>query len=96
MINKINNYIERILTKFRPSLPTLGVELGKSSFKLSLVKRNSDSAATLLDYSIIDLEPEREYKDSEITSLLEAAVKDMEIAQESHVNFVISGSNVDS
>jgi len=96
MINKINDSIERLIAKFRPSLPALGVELGNSSFKLSLVKRNSDSTVTLLDYSIIDLEPEREYKDSEITSLLEAAVKDMEIAQESHVNFVISGSNVDS
>ena len=96
MINKINDFINPIIAKFKPSLPTLGVELGKNSLKLSLIKKNLDSTATLLDYSIIDLEQGKEYKDSEITSLLEDAIRRMDIAQECSVNFVISGSDVDS
>lgn len=96
MLNKINDFIKPIVAKFKPSLPTLGVELGKNSFKLSLLKKNSDHTATLLDYSIIELEEGKEYKDNEITALLEAAIKDMGVVQECNVNFIISGSEVDS
>ena len=93
---KIEKSIKSACLKFMPSPPVLGVETSQISVKIIILKQESDSSASLLNYFIIPLSKDEGYESQEFVSKVTNLLKALQLPHNIEVKFVASGSKIDS
>jgi len=93
---KIEKSIKSACLKFMPSPPVLGVETSQISVKIIILKQESDSSASLLNYFIIPLSKDEGYESQEFASKVTNLLKALQLPHNIEVKFVASGSKIDS
>jgi len=95
-IDKLNEIIEKISSKFMPPLPSIGIELAANCIKVVFVKQESEGTASLLDYFILKFDKEDGYDEPATASKVKSLVEGMGLPQAVLSKFAISGAKVDS
>ena len=93
---KIEKSIKSACLKFMPSPPVLGVETSQVSVKIIILKQESDSSASLLNYFIIPFSKDEGYESQELVSKVTNLLKTLQLSHNIEVKFVASGSKIDS
>jgi len=92
-MTNIEQIINTFLSKVMPLPLQLGIEISYSCLKLVLIKRDSPTKATLLDYSIIPLAGGNT---ADAADAIKDILKDSKGLADAEAKFVISGSQVDT
>jgi len=95
-LTKIEQSLKETCARFMPSLPILGVETSQRFVKMAVLKRESDSSASLLDYFIIPLNKDEGYGKEGFVSKVTNLLKALKLPHNIQVKFVASGSKIDS
>jgi len=92
----ISSLRTKLLSKFLPGPLSLGAEVSKDCVKLALVKIESHSLASLLDYALIPLNIKDQQNKREAVSVIAGVLKEKKLFTATDVKIAISGDNVDS
>jgi len=95
-LTKIEQSIKKACSKFMPSPPILGVETSRKSVKIVVLKQESDSSASLLNYFIIPIGKDEGYSSQDFVSKVTNLLKALQLSHNIEVKFVASGSKIDS
>lgn len=95
-MGQINNIIKLLFSKFSPNPTSIGVEISDHFLKLVLVKKDSPTQATLLDYSIIPLTPKTTSIKPNLGELIKNILTEKKLFSGEEAKFAISGSLVDT
>jgi len=95
-VDQNNNIIKLLFSKFLPNPTSIGVEVSDHFLKLVLVKKDSPTQATLLDYSIIPLAPKTASIKPNLGEVVKNILTEKKLFSGEEAKFAISGSLVDT